>query len=205
MFAGWMVDASAVETTGSALQALAALRALCGQAEGTRIDQAMPRAVAFLRSEQRPDGSFAGTWGINYTYATFFAVRGLRATGLARDDHCLERAARWLLAVQRADGGWGEDPRSCHEHSYLQHERSLPEMTSWAVLAAVEILPPGHADVARGIAWLCREQAADGSWPAGQANGVFFETGVLTYRLYPAYFPIWALGRYLDTIERATP
>jgi hypothetical protein len=28
-------------------------------------------------------------------------------------------------------------------------------------------------------------------------NGVFFGSAMLTYRLYPIYFPIWAINRYL--------
>jgi hypothetical protein len=27
-------------------------------------------------------------------------------------------------------------------------------------------------------------------------NGVFFGSAMLSYRLYPVYFPIWALNRY---------
>jgi hypothetical protein len=28
-------------------------------------------------------------------------------------------------------------------------------------------------------------------------NGVFFGAAMLTYRLYPVYFPLWAVNRYL--------
>jgi len=40
-------------------------------------------------------------------------------------------------------------------------------------------------------------QRADGGWPAGAVNGVFFGSAMLHYRLYPAYFPAWALARYV--------
>jgi squalene cyclase len=51
--------------------------------------------------------------------------------------------------------------------------------------------------VERGIAWLCARQEPGGGWPAGAVNGVFFGTAMLDYRLYPAYFPAWALARYV--------
>ena len=53
--------------------------------------------------------------------------------------------------------------------------------------------------------WLCGAQRADGSWPPGALNGVFFGTGMLHYQLYPAYFPVWALGRYLAASARIAP
>ena len=69
-------------------------------------------------------------------------------------------------------------------------------MTSWALLALLDIVDPRAEAVQRGIAWLCRAQGADGSWPQGAVNGVFFGSAMLSYRLYPVYFPVWALNRY---------
>ena len=36
----------------------------------------------------------------------------------------------------------------------------------------------------------------DGTWAEGEPCGVFFETAVLRYTLYPAVFPLWALAAY---------
>jgi squalene cyclase len=69
-------------------------------------------------------------------------------------------------------------------------------MTSWALLALLELADVQIEPVRRGIAWLCRAQRADGSWPEGAVNGMFFGSAMLLYRLYPAYFPLWALNRY---------
>ena len=70
-------------------------------------------------------------------------------------------------------------------------------MTSWALLALLETAGAEAEAVRRGVGWLCRSQRPDGAWPSGAVNGVFFGSAMLTYALYPTYFPIWALNRYL--------
>ena len=148
-----------------------------------------------LRGAQRDDGSWAGFWGINFTYGIFHAVRGLRAAGVAADDSALARAAAWLVAHQRADGGWGEHWRSCLDGRYVEHPQSQVVMTSWALLALAETLGASSVAVKRGVAWLEACQRPDGSWPRQAVNGVFFGSAMLEYRLYASYFPAWALGR----------
>jgi lanosterol synthase len=49
--------------------------------------------------------------------------------------------------------------------------------------------------VRRGVAFLESSQRADGSYPEQAVAGVFFGTAMLHYRLYKAYFPVWALSR----------
>ena len=55
-----------------------------------------------------------GNWGICFTYATWFALRGLAAAGKTYHD-CLavRKAADFLLKLQLDDGGWGESYLSC--------------------------------------------------------------------------------------------
>lgn len=202
MFSNCMVEGSYVECTGSALVALSAVRERLAAASGgplaARLDEPISRATAFLRRSQLPDGSFAGTWGINYTYGTAFALRGLRAAGAGPSDAALRAAAQWLCSTQDADGGWGEHHSSCTTGRYVAGE-SQPVMTSWALLGLLDATGDTSLDAVRaGVAWLCDTQLEDGSWSAGSLNGVFFGTGMLHYSLYPAYFPVWALGRYLE-------
>jgi squalene/oxidosqualene cyclase-like protein len=199
MFAGCMVEGSYVECTGSALVALSLIGRDRSGALARELDEAIGRAVRFLRSAQRSDGSFPGTWGINFTYGTFLAVRGLRAAGVRTDEPVLVRAAAWLASVQGRDGGWGEHHSGCARGVYVAHPEAQPVMTSWALLALLDATGDDIWSLAveRGVRWLCGAQRADGSWPAGALNGVFFGTGMLHYQLYPAYFPVWALGRYL--------
>jgi squalene cyclase len=39
------------------------------------------RGAQFIERTQRPDGSFYGSWAVCFTYAAWFAVRGLVAAG----------------------------------------------------------------------------------------------------------------------------
>jgi lanosterol synthase len=196
MYSQCMVEGSYVECTGSALCALAHFRAEGASARRGAVDAAIARAIRFLRRRQRADGSFLGAWGINFTYAIFHALKGLRAAGVPPTDAGLVRACRWLCSKQRPDGGWGEHYTSCLQDRYVEHAQSQVVMTSWALLALLEVLPAQAEAIRRGIAWLRSQQGADGSWPQQAVNGVFFGTAMLDYRLYKSYFPAWALARY---------
>ena len=204
MWTHCMIEGSYVECTGSALAAFACALPHCDDARGRRrVTQAMERGVSFLRGRQRLDGSFEGSWGVNFTYATWMAVRGLRAAGLTGADPVLARAADWLRSVQRSDGGWGEHHSSCLSGTYVGHPEGQPVMTAWAMLGLLEVCDPDEPAVARAAGWLCEHQRADGSWRQEAATGLFFAGGVLHYRLYAAYFPAWALGVYLRRLETA--
>lgn len=133
------------------------------------VDAPVIRAVHFIAGCQRADGSFPAVWGIDFTYGAFQAVTALRSVGLSPDGPRLRRTAEWLLKTQRPDGGWGEHYRSCMENRYIEHAHSLVEMTSWALLALLEVAGPGSEVVQRGIAWLQTHQNEDGSWPLGEA------------------------------------
>ena len=196
MYGSCMTERSYIECTGSALSALSHFRATYPKVLRERIDRAVERGVRFLRSCQRPDGSFVGFWGINFTYAIFHVVKGMRAAGIPSSDPSLTRAAAWLVGKQRQDGGWGEHYSSCLEDRYVEHPNSQVVMTSWALLALMEVIGPTAEPIVRGIAWLCAQQHPDGSWPQQAVNGVFFGTAMLDYRLYKSYFPTWALARY---------
>jgi 2,3-oxidosqualene cyclase len=208
MYGQCMTELSYIECTGSSLAALCHYRKHHPDLPDGAIDRARTKAAALLRARQLPDGSWPGFWGINYIYAIFHVVKGLRTAGVPADDPTLAAAARWLIGKQRADGGWGEHYSSCLEGRYVEHPESQPVMTSWALLALLEILPPDHEAIARGFRWLLARQQPDGSWPRQAVNGVFFGAAMLDYRLYHSYFPVWALARYtrlMDTGPSSTP
>ncbi|QXP92017.1 2,3-oxidosqualene cyclase [Methylococcus capsulatus] len=197
MFGQCMTELSYVECTASSLGALAHYLRNYPDLPGGKITAAIRKAERFLRSRQLDDGSFPGFWGINYTYAVFHVAKGLRMAGVEPADPVLQAAAGWLLEKQRSDGGWGEHYSSCLEGRYVESRHSQTVMTAWALLALMEVYPAAHEAVERGIAWLCSQQGEDGGWPRQGMNGVFFGAAMLDYRLYPVYFPTWALARYV--------
>ena len=110
----------------------------------------------------------------------------------------MRRAARWLIQIQNADGGWGE---SCDSYDLARkgHEPapSNASQTAWALLGLMAAGEVDHPAVVRGVAWLERHQAEDGLW--GQEHytgGGFPRVFYLRYHGYPKYFPLWALARY---------
>ncbi len=194
MFGDCMTERSYIECTASCVGALARLRARDG-ALAARVTPAIDAGVSFLRASQREDGAIPAAWGIHFTYGAFHFTAGLRAAGVPADDPALVRAADFLIGRQRPDGGWGEHWSSCVSDRVVDAE-SGPVQTAWALLALLEVIGAGRPAVERGIAWLRARQEPGGGWPAGPVNGVFFGTAMLDYRLYPAYFPAWALARY---------
>lgn len=202
MFGQCMTELSYIECTASSLAALCHYRQHYPDLPDEAIDLAARKAIRLLRRSQLPDGSWPGFWGINYTYAIFHVAKGFRLAGIPEDDPALVRAARWLKSKQREDGGWSEHYTSCLEGRYIEHPDTQVVMTSWALLALMEILPADDEAIQRGVLWLLSKQQRDGGWPRQAVNGVFFGAAMLDYRLYHTYFPVWTLTRYTKTLAR---
>jgi lanosterol synthase len=194
-----MTERSYIECTSSCIGGLSRLRDtypdVLPPALRARVDDSVARGARFLVSQQRPDGSYAGFWGVNFTYAAFHVAEGLLAAGLSPGDRTLTRLCAWVESKQRADGSWGEHYTGCHDDRYVEHPEPQPIMTAWAALTLLHLVPSSSKSVSRAIEWLVAHQQADGSWPKKALAGVFFGTAMLDYRLYKDVFPLWALAR----------
>lgn len=193
-FADIMIDYSYVECTSACVQALDAFRRSDPRRATDRLDAAVEAGADFLLDEQRDDGSWYGSWGICFTYGTWFGVCGLRAAGLPVTHWAIRRACDFLRDQQLADGGWGELADSCLERRYVSTERGQAVMTSWALLA---LAAGGQRDTptfARGVRFLIDRQRDDGSWPDEHIAGVFNRTCAIHYDNYLKIFPTWALA-----------
>ena len=155
-------------------------------------------AIAYLRDEQEPDGSWFGRWGTNYIYGTWSVLAALNSAGIASDSPEVRRAVGWLLARQHKDGGWGEGGESyCPEAPHGDAPYSTPSQTAWALLGLMAAGEAGHPAVARGIAYLIDSQDEDGNWDESWYTAVGFpRVFYLRYHGYRAFFPLWALARY---------
>ncbi|HTZ70208.1 MAG TPA: squalene--hopene cyclase [Acetobacteraceae bacterium] len=160
-------------------------------------DPVMQKALAYLKREQEKDGSWFGRWGTNYIYGTWSVLNALNAAGLPPEDGAVRRACDWLIAVQRQDGGWGEDEESYANATPGTFTESTPSQTAWALLG---LMAGGRADdpaVARGIEWLRDTQKEDGEWDELPYTAVGFpRVFYLRYHGYKQFFPLLALSRY---------
>jgi squalene-hopene/tetraprenyl-beta-curcumene cyclase len=159
---------------------------------------AAARALRYVLAEQTADGSWFGRWGTNYIYGTWSALCALNAAGMEPDAPEMRRAAVWLLSIQNADGGWGEDGAS-YKIDYRGHEPALsvPSQTAWALLALMAAGETANPAVARGIDYLLRQQDAAGLWQEERFTAVGFpRVFYLRYHGYAKFFPLWALARY---------
>lgn len=190
-FAGIMVDTSYVECTSACVQALVAWRTARPEAP---VGRAIARGVDFLRRTQRPDGSWEGSWGVCFSYGTWFGVTGLVAAGARSEDPALRRAAAFLKARQREDGSWSETVQSCRERRWVDGPTGHAVTTSWALLSLVATGDADSDATRRGVAWLRARQGADGRWPPEPLAGVFNRTCAIHYDAYLRIFPLWALS-----------
>ena len=196
MFAGMMTDESLTECTASCAVALALCRERFGAVADADLAQAIAGAEAWLRRAQASDGSWRGTWGINFIYGTFFGVKGLVAAGAGADDPALRQSCQWLLERQQEDGGWGEHHTSCRTGRYVPHTESQVVQTAWALIALLEAGDSNWNAISRGVGFLLDKQDRNGNWPKQDPAGVYGRTALLEYPLYRQYFPLHALGLY---------
>ncbi|HEY4241183.1 MAG TPA: terpene cyclase/mutase family protein [Kofleriaceae bacterium] len=186
VFGKIMIDYSYVECTSACIQALA---------EYAPGDPAIARGIDFILKMQRPDGSWEGSWGVCFTYGTWFAVAALALSPDPRARAAIDRACEFLLAHQEPDGGWSETVASCREHRYV-HSSSGGQavQTGWALLALARAGRASSPAVRRGVAFLLARQEANGRWPAEHIAGVFNHTCAIHYDCYLRIFPLWALA-----------
>jgi squalene-hopene/tetraprenyl-beta-curcumene cyclase len=204
---GALLDPPTEDVSARCLSLLAQLNVLPREAgkdsEGAGEDEAVARAIAYLRRTQLADGSWYGRWGMNYIYGTWSVLCALNAAGFECSAPEMRKAANWLIAIQNDDGGWGEDGAS-YKLDYRGYERapSTASQTAWALLGLMAAGEVDHPAVTRGIGYLVARQGGDGFWnePRYTATG-FPRVFYLRYHGYSKFFPLWALARYRNLMS----
>jgi squalene-hopene/tetraprenyl-beta-curcumene cyclase len=160
---GALLDPPTEDVTARCISMLAQL----GESAGT--SPAVAAGIAYLRRTQLAEGSWYGRWGLNYIYGTWSVLCALNAAGVGHQDPMVRKSVDWLVSVQNADGGWGEDATS-YRLDYSGFDKGFDggpttaSQTAWALLGLMAAGEVENPAVARGIEYLIATQAKKGLW-----------------------------------------
>ena len=169
-------------------------------------DPQVQAALKYIRSQQEPDGSWYGRWGVNYIYGTWQVLRGLRALRLDMHQPWIVRGRDWLRSVQLPDGGWGERCNTYDDPVFKGQGPATPSQTAWAVMGLCAMGDPNDPALKRGIDWLIRNQNEDGSWTEEEITGTGFpKVFYLKYDMYRNAWPLLAMATYRKLLTNREP
>ena len=122
----------------------------------------------------------------------------LNAAGLDPASDVVRKSVDWLVSIQNADGGWGEDGESYRlDYKGYEPAPSTASQTAWALMGLMAAGEVDHPAVTKGVAYLASMQGEDGFWTEKHFTATGFpRVFYLRYHGYAKFFPMWALARY---------
>uniref|UniRef100_A0A6J0U5W2 Terpene cyclase/mutase family member n=1 Tax=Pogona vitticeps TaxID=103695 RepID=A0A6J0U5W2_9SAUR len=201
MYSDYILDRACVECTSSVMQGLKYFQKRFPDHRADEISDTLNKGLQFCRNTQRGDGGWYGTWGLCFTYGTWFALEAFACMGYTYHGRmaCEEvtKACEFLVSKQMADGGWGEEFESFRHHKYIQHTISQIHHTAWALLGLMAARYPDVHVLERGIKAVIDKQTTIGDWPRQDIVTGFLKTGAVDYSSYSNIFSIFALARFV--------
>lgn len=175
VFGRIMVEYDYPECTTAVVTALSLFSKLYPKYRPQEVKKTVSGALGYIRDSQRADGSWYGSWGICFTYATMFALESLASVGETyKNSERARRGCEFLLAHQREDGGWGESYKSCEDSEWREHpDGSQVVNTAWAAIGLMEAVYPEAAPLEKALKLIMRRQRDQGDWVQEGIEGVF--------------------------------
>lgn len=198
-FRNIIVDYPYPECTSSLIQALIMFREIRPGYRHEEIEKIIKSGALFIEKQQQKDGSWYGSWAVSFTYATFFAIKGLVAAGRTyQNSLSIRKACNFLLSKQQNTGGWGENYLCCQTGEYVDSGNPHGVNTAWAMLGLIYAgqTERDPAPLYRAAKKLIDMQLETGEFPQQEIVGSFNTSLFFNYTNYRNLFPIWALGEF---------
>ncbi len=116
---GLVMSESVFEHTARIVVCLSFLKQLRPEA-----NIAYEKAYNWLLAQQKKDGSFAGTWFVDYMFSTSMAMTALGTENSPKAKLAIQNGIAFLLDNQASDGGFGESPDSFLKGKVVQSHQS---------------------------------------------------------------------------------
>jgi len=193
---GALLDPPTADVTGRAI-------ALLSLADRKKYTENIEAGINYIKSEQESDGSWFGRWGTNYIYGTWSVLTALEIAGENPKQYYIRNAVEYFQKTQNDDGGWGESNDSYYPPRHYRPYKSTAFQTSWVLLALLAAGEVKTNTVKKGIAYLISNQLSNSQWydESFTAPG-FPRVFYLKYHGYSKYFPLWALARYRNLLQK---
>ncbi|KAH6955507.1 terpenoid cyclases/protein prenyltransferase alpha-alpha toroid [Fusarium avenaceum] len=198
VFGRIMIEYDYPECTTACVTALSLFNKHWPDYRSKEVKTVIRTAAEWIKSDQRPDGSWYGSWGICFTYAGMFALESMKHIGQTYSTgENSRRGCDFFISKQRADGGWSESYKACETMTYVEHPSgSLVVQTAWALIGLMEAEYPHVEPLRRGIQFIMDRQQANGEWLQEAIEGVFNKSCMISYPNYKFTFTIKALGMF---------
>ena len=193
---GALLDPPTADVTGRAI-------ALLSLADVEMYEKQINSAIEYLKTEQEENGSWFGRWGTNYIYGTWSVLTALEIAGQDPQQDYIRKAVKYLVSTQNDDGGWGESNDSYYPPKIHRPFKSTAFQTAWVLLSLLASSEEKNPSVKKAVNYLLSTQLSNGQWYDNSFTAPGFpRVFYLKYHGYSKYFPLWALARYRNILEK---